>query len=54
MEYSILGSEVSDRALKSSSKVGYSVVFLLGGPGSGVGSTEGGLLRDSSYPESSG
>ena len=54
MEYSLMDVEGSDRASGSGSKVGCLVVFLLGGLGSGVGSTEGGLLREYLSLESSG
>ena len=40
MEPSLLVAEVSDRVLESGSKVVPLVGFLLGGPGSRVGSTE--------------
>ena len=49
-----MGAEGSNRASESGSKVSSSVVFLLGGPGSGVVSVEGGLLRNSSSSDSSG
>ena len=39
--------KVSDRASESGSEVIYLVGFLLGGPGSGVGSAEGGSFMDS-------
>ena len=47
MEPSLAGTEGSDRSLELGSEVGSSVGFSLVGPGSGVGSTEGGFLRDS-------
>ena len=47
MEPYLVGAEGSDRASESGSKVGSLVGFSLGGPGSGVGSVEVGLLRDS-------
>ena len=40
-----MGAEFSDRASESGSEVSSSMVFLLGGPGSGVGSSERGSLR---------
>ena len=54
MEYSLVGAEGSDRAPESVFEVGSGVGFSLGGPGSGVGSTKGGSLRDSSLLKSSG
>ena len=47
MERSIVGAEGSDRASESGSEVGYLVVFSLGGPASGVGYMEEGLIGDS-------
>ena len=41
MEPSLVGAKGSDQASGSDFEVGYSVGFLLGGPGSGVVSTEG-------------
>ena len=59
MEPSLMGAEDSERASESVSEVGSSEGFSLGGPGSGVVSVKGGLLRDSrgsssSLSESSG
>ena len=47
IESPLVGAEGSDRASSSGYKVGSKVCFLLGGPGSGVGSAEGGSLEDS-------
>ena len=54
MEPPLVGAEVSDMASELYSEVGSSVVFLFGGPGSGVGSAEGGLIGNSSLSDSSG
>ena len=54
MESSLVGAEGSDRASELDSKVGSSVFFSLGGPGSVVGSAELGLIMDSSFLESYG
>ena len=51
---SLVGSESSGRASESGSEVGSLVGFSLGGPGYGVGSAEGGLLRESSLSDSTG
>ena len=45
MEPTLVVTEGSYRESESGYKVGFLVVFLLGGPGSGVGSNEEGLLR---------
>ena len=42
-----MGAEGSDRVAESGSEVGSLVGFSLGGPSSGVGSAEGGSIRDS-------
>ena len=47
METSLAGAGGSDRSSEFGSKVGSSVGFLLGSPGSGVCSEEEGSLRDS-------
>ena len=54
MEPSPVGAEGSDRASESSSEVGSLVGFSLGGPGSGVGPVEVGLLSESSLLDSYG
>ena len=54
MEYSLLGSEGSDKTSYLGSEIGFLVDFSLGGTGSGLGSTGGGSLRDSSFSESYG
>ena len=54
METSLVGAEVSDKASESGSEVGPWVSFLLGVKVSGVGSVEGGFLRDSFSSNSSG
>ena len=46
METSLVGAKGSERASKLGSEVGFSVGFSLGGPGSRVGSAEGGPLRE--------
>ena len=53
MEPSLVGAEGSDRVTESGSEVGSLIDFSLGGPGSGVGSTEGGWLEDSRGSSSS-
>ena len=50
MEPYLVGSEVSDEASYLCYKFGPMVGFLLGFTGSGVGSAEGGSLRDSQGP----
>ena len=45
IEPSLVGVEGSDRASESGSEVGYSVVFLLGGPVSEVVSMECGVAQ---------
>ena len=54
MESSLMGTEGSDRALESGSKVDSLVVFPLGCPGSRVDSAEGRSLRDYSSFQSYG
>ena len=50
MEPSPVGAEGSDETSDLGSKVGSLVGFLLGGPGSEVGSVEGVLIRASLGP----
>ena len=47
MESTLVSVEGSDRASESGSEVRSSVVFLLGGPDSGLGPMVGGLLGNS-------
>ena len=47
-----MGAEVSDEESDLGSEVGSEVGFLLGGPGSDVGSAEGRFLGDSRVPRS--
>ena len=54
MEPSLVGAEGSDRESESGSKVGSSICFSLGGPGSAVVYAEGGSLRVYSLSDSSG
>ena len=49
-----MGAEASDSAYKTVSNISSSVVFLLGGSGSGVVYIEGGSLREYSSLDSSG
>ena len=51
MESCLVGAEGSDRASELVSEVGSLVFVLLGGPGSGVGYAEGGLLMESSLSD---
>ena len=46
VEPSLVGKDSSDGASESGSEVGSSIMFSLGGPGSEVGSVEGGSLMD--------
>ena len=51
MEPSLVGTEGSDEASLLGSEVGSSVDFLIGGPGSEMGSMEEGLIRASWVPQ---